>query len=230
MTIPYKLFIANKNYSSWSLRPWVLMKELNIDFEEQLVPFIEGSNWLPFREFSPNGTVPCLHTSDDIIWDSLGIIEYLAERHSGVWPENIEARTWARCVTAEMHSGFSAIRNECTMTCGQRIQLHKISANLKANIDRIDELWNEGLDRFGGPFLASNSFSAVDAFYAPIAFRIRTYDLQLSQTSLDYANRLLALTSMQEWDISALAETWREKSHEQDASDSGEILKDSRAV
>jgi len=228
MTTPYKLFIANKNYSSWSLRPWVLMKELNIDFEEQLVPFIEGSNWLPYREFSPNGTVPCLHADDKVIWDSLGIIEHLAEHHQGVWPEDTDARTWARCATAEMHSGFSALRNDCTMTCGQRIKLHKISTNLQANIDRIDELWNEGLSRFGGPFLAGKAFSAVDAFYAPIAFRIRTYDLQLSQTSLDYANRLLALNSMQEWDTAARAETWREQNHEQDAANSGTILEDFR--
>ena len=228
MTASYKLFIANKNYSSWSLRPWLLMKELKINFHEELIPFIEGSNWTPYRKFSPNGTVPCLHSRDGTIWDSLGIIEYLAEHHKGVWPEDATARTWARCATAEMHSGFAALRNDCTMTCGQRIQPHKISSNLQANIDRIDELWNEGLNRFGGLFLAGKAFSAVDAFYAPVAFRIRTYNLQLSQSSLDYANHLLALTSMQQWEAEALAEPWREPNHEQEASNSGTILEDFR--
>lgn len=228
MKTNYTLFIANKNYSSWSLRPWVLMKELNIDFEERLIPFVKGSNWKQFREFSPNGTVPCLHANNHTIWDSLGIIEHLAEHHTNVWPEDIAARTWARCATAEMHSGFTALRNDCTMTCGQRIQLHDISANLQSNIDRIDELWNEGLSRFEGPFLAGNTFSAVDAFYAPIAFRVRTYALQLSQTSLDYVNRLLSLVSMQEWDKAALAETWREPGHEQEAINSGIITDDFR--
>ena len=229
MTTHYTLYIANKNYSSWSLRPWVLMKELNIGFEEQLIPFIEGSNWISFREFSPNGTVPCLHADNQIVWDSLSIIEHLAENHSSVWPKDNVARAWARSAAAEMHSGFTAIRNDCTMTCGQRIQLHAISKSLQANIDRIDELWNEGLNRFGGPFLAGSTFSAVDAFYAPIAFRIRTYDLTLSQSSLDYVNRLLQLSSMQEWDKAALAETWREESHEKDATDSGTITEDFRS-
>lgn len=206
------------------------MKELNIEFEEQLMPFTEGSNWVSFREFSPNGTVPCLHANNDIIWDSLGIIEYLAENHSNVWPTSIDARTWARCASAEMHSGFAALRNDCTMTCGQRIKLHKISPNLQANIDRIDELWSEGLNRFGGPFLAGDHFSAVDAFYAPIAFRIRTFDLAFSQRSLDYAKRLLALTSMQEWEKAALLETWREPNHERDAANSGVITEDYRVT
>lgn len=228
MSANYKLFIANKNYSSWSLRPWVLLKELGIDFEEQLTTFIPGSNWLPFREFSPNGTVPCLHANGEVIWDSLGIIEYLAEHHKNVWPDENVARTWARCATAEMHSGFAALRNECTMTCGQRIRLHKVSNALQTNIERIDELWNEGLTRFGGPFLAGSVFSAIDAFFAPVAFRVRTYDLQLSSTSINYTKRLLKLKSMQDWEQAALAETWREPDHEQDAANSGVILEDFR--
>ncbi len=225
----YKLFIANKNYSSWSLRPWVLLKELGIPFDEELIPFIQGSNWTPFREFSPNGTVPCLHDNETPIWDSLAIIEYLAESHETVWPKSSEARRWARCATSEMHSGFSALRNDCTMTVGQRIQLHTVSAALKANIDRIDELWNEGIASFGGDFLAGSDFTAVDAFYAPIAFRIRTYDLSVSQVAKAYVDKILGLQSMKDWETAALAETWREFDHEQDAINSGVILEDFRA-
>src|SRR5690606_38041445 len=100
----YTLFIANKNYSSWSLRPWVLMRELGIPFEERLTPFVEDSNWESFRTFSPNGKVPCLHDGETVVWDSLGITEYLAEHHRSVWPSEGKARAWARCASAEMHS------------------------------------------------------------------------------------------------------------------------------
>ena len=226
----YTLFIANKNYSSWSLRPWVLMRELAIDFSEQLLPFNQGSNWQAFREFSPNGTVPCLHDNNTVVWDSLGIVEYLAEHHDNVWPQGATARTWARCATAEMHSGFFALRNDCTMTCGQRIKPHNISTELQQDIDRIDELWSQGLEQFGGPFLAGNTFSAVDAFFAPVAFRVRTYGLKLSVTANTYVQHLLSLSSLQEWDAAALAETWREPGHELDAEQSGTIISDARAV
>ena len=116
----YTLYIANKNYSSWSLRPWLLMRALSIPFEEQLVAFEEGSNWARFREFAPNGRVPCLHDDGIVVWDSLGITEYLAERHSGVWPESAQARAWARSASAEMHSGFDALRGLCPMNCALR--------------------------------------------------------------------------------------------------------------
>ena len=119
----YTLYIGNKNYSSWSLRPWVLMRALSIPFEERLVPFEEGSNWNRFRAFSPNGRVPCLHDGTKVIWDSLAITEYLAERHAGVWPGDVDVRAWARSVAGEMHSGFAELRNRCTMNCGLRIRL-----------------------------------------------------------------------------------------------------------
>jgi glutathione S-transferase len=216
----YTLYIANKNYSSWSLRPWVLMKALGIPFEERLVVFQEGSNWEPFRKFSPGGLVPCLHDGPTIVWDSLAIAEYLAERHPGVWPADSGARAWSRCAAAEMHSGFGALRGTCTMNCGLRIRQH--------NLDRISELWNEGLDRFGGPWLAGRSISAVDAFYAPVAFRIQTYDLRLGGAANPYANRLLALPAMQEWYAAALQETWREAAHEAEALEVGTVLQDLR--
>jgi glutathione S-transferase len=225
----YTLHIANKNYSSWSLRPWVLMKTLDIPFEERLMVFREGSNWEPFRAFSPAGLVPCLHDGATVVWDSLAIAEYLAERHPGVWPADAVARSWARCAAAEMHSGFSTLRGTCTMNCGLRIRLRETGAALRANLDRLGELWNEGLQRFGGPFLAGRSFTAADAFYAPVAFRIQTYDLRLPGAAAPYAARLLAMPAMQEWYAAALRETWREQAHEAEALEVGTVLEDLRA-
>ena len=224
----YKLYIANKNYSSWSLRPWVLMVELGIPFDEQLVPFVEGSNWEAFRRFCPSGKVPCLQDGDTIIWDSLAIIEYLAERHAGVWPLDGQARAWSRCAAAEMHSGFSALRGNCPMNCGLRFRLREISELLQRDITRIDELWCEGISRFGGPFLAGKSFSAIDAFFAPVAFRIQTYGLQLSDQSANYSKRLIGLRSIQSWETMALKEPWRESGHEREMLKLGEILEDRR--
>lgn len=224
----YTLHIANKNYSSWSLRPWLLMTELGIAFEESLHVFNGTDNWAAFRAFSPAGTVPCLWDGDQRIHDSMGIAEYLAERHPGVWPEDAVARAWARCTSAEMHSGFSALRNICGMNCGLRIVLNDMPPALVKNIQRIDELWCEGLDRFGGKFLAGKAFTAVDAFFAPVAFRIQTYDLAMSETASDYVGRLLALPGMQAWYEAGVNETWRDESHDQEMLKYGRISADLR--
>ena len=225
----FTLYIANKNYSSWSLRPWVLMRALAIAFDEVLEPFLEGSCWDKFRGFSPNGRVPCLHDGEIVVWDSLAIIEYLAERYDSVWPQDDEARTWARCAAAEMHAGFAALRNECSMNCGLRVQLHAISPALAHDLKRLDELWNEGLNRFHGPFLGGDSFSAVDAFFAPVAFRIQTFTLPLSDAATRYAQRLLDLDAMRAWYDAALQETWRDQAHEQELVHAGVVIKDLRA-
>jgi glutathione S-transferase len=224
------LYIANKNYSSWSLRPWVLMSELGIPFEEQQVAFGPGSNWQAFRHFSPNGCVPCLHDGDSVVCDSLAITEHLAEDHPAVWPSDRAARTWARCAAAEMHSGFATLREQCGMSCGLRVRLHAISPALQRDIDRVAELWSEGLTRFGGPFLAGRSFTAADAFFAPVAFRVQTYGLRLPGDAADYAQRLLALPSMRRWYAAALAETWRDEAHEASVRHYGEVREDLRAA
>ena len=227
----YELHIANKNYSSWSLRPWLLLSELGIPFEEKLESFAvgAGSSWHAFREFSPNGKVPCLRDGDTVVWDSLAITEYLAERHPGVWPSDPVARAWARCASAEMHSGFGALRSQCTMNCGLRIRMpDNVSAALHADIARIDELWGEGLARFGGPFLAGKTFGAVDAFFAPVAFRIQTYGLTLVAPAATYAKRLRELPAMRSWYDDALQEGWRDPEHEDEARQSGVLLEDLR--
>jgi glutathione S-transferase len=225
----YTLHIANKNYSSWSLRPWLLMTELGIPFEERLEVFSESGNWAAFRRFSPTGKVPCLVDDELTVWDSLAIAEHLAERHPGVWPVIRPARAWARSATAEMHSGFAALREECGMNCGIRVRLHQRSPALEKDITRVDELWQQGLERFGGPFLAGPHFSAVDAFFGPVAFRVQTYGLALSPASSAYAQRLLALDGMQRWYAAGLAEPWREAEHERDTTQRGELLADLRA-
>jgi glutathione S-transferase len=224
----YELYIANKNYSSWSMRPWVLMRGLDIAFRERLMPFHLNTGEGQFKCFSPTGRVPCLIDGETTVWDSLAIAEYLAERHT-VWPANSPARTWARCAAAEMHSGFSALRNECSMSVGVRIKLAKQSAALDADIGRLDELWQDGLSRFGGPFLGGGRFSAVDAFYAPVATRIQTYGLSMSAPARRYSDLLLALPAVKEWVDAGLAETWRDGPHEEEILHSGTLLQDLRA-
>jgi glutathione S-transferase len=212
----YTLYIGNKNYSSWSLRPWVLMRTLSIPFEERLEPFSGATTADRFRVFSPSGKVPCLHDGALRVWDSLAIAERLAERHPGVWPADDVARAWARSAAAEMHAGFSALRATCSMTCGQRVTLRERPAALEADLLRLREIWHEGLRRFAGPWLAGGSFTAVDAFYAPVAFRLQTYGITLDPTSDAYVARLLMLPAMREWYAAALLEPWRDDDHERD--------------
>jgi glutathione S-transferase len=226
----YDLYIANKNYSSWSLRPWVLMRELEIAFREHLVPFGQEPSWQSYRKISPTGKVPCLVDGGTVVWDSLAIAEYLAERHARVWPAEATARAWARSAAAEMHSGFGELRNRCSMSCGQRIRLNEIPAALERDIARLGVLWNDGLRRFGGPFLAGDTFGAVDAFYAPVAFRIQSYGLALDAAAAAYAGLLLRRRPMQEWYADALAETLRDTPHEEEILQMGRVLEDLRAT
>lgn len=194
----YQLHIANKNYSSWSLRPWLLLKQLDIPFHEHL-HFFEDDNWDAFRGFSPTAKVPCLVDSKIVVWDSLAIAEYLAEQYPHIWPSNKTARAWARSAASEMHSGFAQLREQCSMNCSIEAKLHLISPTLQKEINRINELWSQGLTEFGGPFLAGEAFSAVDAFYAPVVIRIKTYDLPVSQPVLDYVDTMLSLPHLQAW-------------------------------
>jgi glutathione S-transferase len=226
----YTLHIGNKNYSSWSLRPWILMRELGITFNEQQHVFGGAVNWAKFRAFSPTGRVPVLVDGETTVWDSLAISEYLAERHAGIWPSDAVARAWARCAAAEMHSGFSALRNQCSMSCGVRARLHEITPALQSELARIDELWDEGLRHFGGPFLAGSAFTAVDAFYAPVVFRVQSYALPLSAPAAVYVQRLLGLAGMRAWYAAGIAETWRDPDHEAEIAAVAAITQDLRAV
>ncbi len=223
----YTLITANRNYSSWSLRPWLLMKALGIPFEDRLEPFTKPDNYEDFHRFSPTGQVPVLIDGNRIIADSLGIALYLAERHDGVWPAGEEARVYAQGAVCEMHGGFGHLRNDCTMNVGVRVSPKPMSEGLQRNVQRVREIFETGLERFGGPWLAGARFSAVDAFFAPVAFRIRTYGLDVGAGQA-WVERVLAHPETLDWEAQALAEDWREESHEAELAAAGVITADYR--
>lgn len=223
----YTLITANRNYSSWSLRPWLLMKALGIPFAERFEPFTKADNYEDFRKFSPTGQVPVLIHGDRTIADSLAIALYLGERHEGVWPAEEEARVFAQGAVCEMHGGFGHLRNDCTMNVGVRVTPKPMSEGLSRNVERVRELLETGLARFGGPWLAGADFTAADAFYAPVAFRIRTYGLNVGQGQR-WVDHVLAHPAMQQWEAEALAEDWREEAHEAELAAAGVVTADYR--
>jgi glutathione S-transferase len=204
----YKLYIANRNYSSWSLRGWLCMKLSGAPFDE-IVGALAGHGANPsFRTFSPSGLVPCLHDGDTVVWESLAIAEYLAERHAGMWPEERRARAFARSICAEMHAGFRDLRNDMTMCIRERVDVRPWSPALSADIERIGAIWREARSAFGqgGAYLFGR-FSIADAFFAPVAYRFQTYGVTLPGQAGDYAKALLAHPFLVEWERNALAET-----------------------
>lgn len=225
----YTLITANRNYSSWSLRPWLLMKALGLPFTDRIELFASTDNRKKFRAFSPSGTVPVLIDGERTIHDSLGIAIYLADRHPTVWPADPDARGWAQAVTAEMHGGFAALRNDCTMNVGVRVRPKPMSDALHRDVARIAEIFVEGLNRFGGPWLAGAAFSAVDAFFAPVAYRIRTYGLDVGAGQA-WVDHILAHPAMLDWEKAALAEPWREEAHEAELAACGDVIADYRAA
>jgi glutathione S-transferase len=225
--VGYTLITANRNYSSWSLRPWLLMKALGIPFEDRLEPFTKPSNYDEFRLFSPTGQVPVLQDGETTVWDSLGIALYLSDRHEGVWPVAPAARAFAQCAVSEMHGGFSALRDDCPMNVGVRVTPRPMRAALERDVARVREIFEEGLQRFGGPWLAGETFTVLDAFYAPVAYRIRTYGLDVGKGQA-WVDHVIAHPAMQEWEAAALAETWREVSHEEELAETGVLIADYR--
>ena len=224
----FTLITANRNYSSWSLRPWLLMTALGIPFENRIEPFALPDNYTVFRSFSLTGQVPVLLDGDTTVWDSLGIVLYLAERFPQIWPADEAARRFAQCAVAEMHGGFGALRNDCTMNVGVRVRPRHASPALERNVARLRELYECGLRTHGGPWLAGEAFTAIDAFYAPVAFRVRTYGLDVGGGQA-WVERVIAHPAMQRWEAEALAEPWRENSHEAELAAAGEVIADYRA-
>lgn len=222
----YTLITANRNYSSWSLRPWFLMKALGIAFVDRVEQFRATVN-TDFAAFSPTAKVPVLIDGSRTIYDSLAIVMYLAERHDGVWPTDTDARIWVQCAASEMHSGFDALRSDCTMNVGVRVRPKPMSDHLCADIARMRELLEEGLDCFGGPWLAGSALTAADAFFAPVAWRVRTYGLQVGAASR-WIDRMIAHSAMQFWEAQALEETWREAGHEAELLTCGDVVADYR--
>ncbi|MBB2484105.1 glutathione S-transferase N-terminal domain-containing protein [Mitsuaria sp. WAJ17] len=204
------------------------MQMLGLPFEERLLPFASAVDGPAYAGQTPNGRVPCLEDGELIVWDSLAIVEYIAELAPQAWPAERAARAWARSACAEMHAGFGHIRGVCTMNCGLRVKVRDWTPALLAEWARMDALWCEGLRRFGGPFLAGSAFTAVDAFFAPVALRVQSYTPALSPAAQAYAQHLLALPPLQAWYQAALLEPWRDPPHEAEAQAGGEWLQDLR--
>jgi glutathione S-transferase len=204
----YTLYIGNKNYSSWSLRGWLVTKLSGAPFRETHVPLVGRGPNPANRTFSPSGLVPALHDGEVTVWDSLAIAEYLAERHAGMWPQDGVARAFARSITAEMHSGFAALRNDMSMCIRERVDVRPWSDELAGNIGRITELWTEARRRFGGDgaFLFGR-FCVADCFYAPVVFRFQTYRVEPAGAAREYMEAMLAHPWLAEWQAAALAET-----------------------
>lgn len=206
-----KLVIGNKNYSSWSMRPWVAMRGSGIPFEEIFIPLYTGpADKQRILDVSKAGKVPALIDDDVTIWDSLAIIEYLAERYpdAGLWPQARAARAHARSISAEMHSGFAALRNECGMNLHRPVKAKPLSDAARADIARVQEIWIDCRTRYGaqGPFLFG-AFSAADAMYAPVVHRFRTYAIDVAPLVKDYMTTMMALPAFAEWTAAGLAET-----------------------
>lgn len=203
----YSLYLGNKNYSSWSLRGWLAVKLAGAPFKEVMVGLVGRYNPAN-RAFSPSARVPVLHDGDTVVWDSMGIAEYLAERHPGMWPADAAARAFARCASAEMHSGLQVLRSDMTMCVRERVDVRPWSPELSADIERVIELWNEGRQRFGsGDAYLCGRFSLVDAFFAPVAYRFRTYGVTPGAAAGRYLQSLLTHPFLQEWEAAALAES-----------------------
>lgn len=205
-----KLVIGNKNYSSWSMRPWLALRANNIPFEEILIPLYtdDPADKQRILSFSHAGKVPALVDGDVTVWDSLSIIEYLAEKfpQTKLWPEDRAARAHARSISAEMHSGFMALRNECGMNLHRPIQAVAMSDDAQANVTRIQAIWAECHQRYGGPFLFG-AFSGADAMFAPVVYRFRTYAIPVADKARHYVDAMDALPAFQEWTRDGLAET-----------------------
>jgi glutathione S-transferase len=207
-----KLVIGNKNYSSWSMRPWLALRAGNIPFEEIFIPLYtdDPADKDRILSFTRSGKVPCLIDGDVTVWDSLSIIEYVAERfpQAKLWPDDRAARAHARSISAEMHSGFLPLRNECGMNLHRPVGSIALSADARANVARVDQIWSECRTRYGksGPFLFG-AFGAADAMFAPVVHRFRTYAVDVGPLAKAYMETMLALPAFAEWTRAGLAET-----------------------
>ena len=202
-----KLVIGNRNYSSWSLRPWLAIKQAGLPFEEILIPLRSATTKAEILKYSPSGKVPCLIDGGTVVWDSLAICEYLAEKASSLLPSDRKARAEARSISAEMHSGFAALRQGMSMDVRASLPFVQPSADVAADIARIVAIWEECRQKYArkGPFLFGH-FTITDAMYAPIVWRFLTYHVELPEASRQWVETMAALPAMQEWRKGAEAE------------------------
>jgi glutathione S-transferase len=207
--MPLRLILGNKNYSSWSFRPWLALKVAGIPFEETVLPiYIPGARE-KILEFSPSGKVPVLIDGGVAVWESLAIIEYAAEKFpgAGLWPQQREVRARARAVANEMHGGFLPLRRACPMNMRRQPSAIELSADVLANVARIDEIWTDCRARYRGPFLFG-AFGAADAMFAPVVSRLHTYAVPVGPIARAYMDAVMALPAWSEWRAAAAQEQW----------------------
>jgi len=213
------LIIGNKNYSSWSLRPWIAMKVAGVAFDEKVIPLYEPGSREQVLQYSPAGKVPVLIDGERRIWESLAILEYLAEKfpHAKLWSEDARARSHARVVATEMHGGFQALRKNCPMNLWLPVRSRPLPDEALADVRRIVALWADCRRRFGagGPFLFG-TFGAADAMYAPVVARLHTHGVNVDETTRSYMDAIMALPAFNEWRSAALKESWIMKGNEPD--------------
>ncbi|PZM09694.1 glutathione S-transferase family protein [Rhizobium tubonense] len=203
------LYIGNKNYSSWSFRPWLAMEGCGIDFEEVLIPFDFPSGNPRFQSISPTGRVPVLHHGNIRVWESLAIIEYVAELfpEAGLWPRDRAQRAQARSISMEMLSGFRALRNACPMNLRRPKRRIALPDGVMADVVRTETIWRDMREHSGGPFLFG-AFSAADAMFAPVVNRLETYELVTAADTLSYMAAMKAHPAWRKWQTAALEESW----------------------
>jgi glutathione S-transferase len=206
-----QLIVGNKNYSSWSLRPWLAMKVAGIEFQETLISLEAADFKSRLIALSGAGKVPVLIDGDIRVWESLAILEYLAEKFpaAGLWPRHPAARAHARAIACEMHAGFQALRRQLPMNVRRPVIQRQLDADAMADVARIDAIWNECRSRVAGtePFL-HGAFSAADAMYAPVVWRFHTYAVEVGAVARDYMHALMALPAWGEWREAARREPW----------------------
>jgi len=213
------LVIGNKNYSSWSLRPWIAMKVAGIAFDEVVIPLYEPGSREQILKYSPAGKVPVLIDGDRHIWESLAILEYLAEKfpNAKLWPGDASARALARAVATEMHGGFQPLRKSCPMNLWLPVKSRPQPDDVMDNVRRIEQLWSDCRARFGqsGPFLFG-PFGAADAMYAPVVARLHTFGIAVDRVARAYMDAVMDLPAWTEWRTAALQESWIMKGNEPD--------------
>ncbi len=209
--MPVTLFIANKAYSSWSMRPWLLMASMGIPFEEVVIPMARPDSKKKMLKHSPVGKMPALKDGDVIVYESISVIEYIAEKYpqKNIWPKNKAARALARSLSAEMHAGFQALRQHCPTVFRRPVKARELTPEAALDVARLESAFANTRKAYGrgGPFLFGK-FTAVDAMFAPIVTRLHIYDIKVSKTTRAYMDAIMALPAYQAWIKDAAKEKW----------------------
>lgn len=212
-----KLVIANKAYSSWSLRPWILLAHFRIPFREIVIPIAQPETREAMLKYAPTGNCPSLHDGNIVVWESLAILEYVAETHpeKAIWPRGKGARAQARALSSEMHAGFPALRQACPTNFRRAVRAIPLGEAVKTDVARIESAWADARGRYGkaGPFLYGR-FSAADAMFAPVVNRFHIYDVPVAQETRDYMGAIMGLPAWKAWMKGAAAESWRIERYE----------------